>query len=318
VTPNVSAVDVWVVVVSWNGAKLLPACLDALDRQTVPARVVVVDNASDDPTHEVVARSRGVTLVPLAWNCGFAEASNVGIRRALDAGARFVALVNPDVVLEPDWIERLVAAAESHPEAGLFGGLLVFTDDPSRVNSTGLEMDVLGRVRDRDFGVDVASLARSDGPVSGATGGAVLLRAAALGRIGLLDPVYFAYYEDADLSMRARRAGVGVRYVATARARHGFGKSIGAGSARQRYLLARNHLRFVAAHLPVWRALPIVLAVPALRAVVKAPLELVRGRPAHALAQLRASSDGLVAGVAALAARLARGSRSDRSPSAAR
>jgi GT2 family glycosyltransferase len=297
---------VWIVVVSWNGGALLPACLGALERQTLPVRVVVVDNASGDRTREVVAAAPGVTSIPLGHNAGFAEASNVGIRHALGRGARFVGLVNPDVVVAPDWVERLVAAADVHPDAGLFGGLLVFEDDPTRVNSTGLVMDAIGRVFDRDFGTAVATLQRADGPALGVTFGAVLLRADTLRRIGLLDPAYFAYYEDADLSLRARQAGIGSLYVAAARARHGFGRSIGAGSPRQRYLLARNHLRLVGSHLPLWRALPVILAVPALRAIVMVPFEVMRGRPAFARAQLQAAMHGVALALDALLRRMDR------------
>ncbi|WP_242344539.1 glycosyltransferase family 2 protein [Anaeromyxobacter terrae] len=297
--------DTWAVVVNWNGAHLLGACLDALARQSHPVTVVVVDNGSTDDSEKVVTRRPGVHWCAVGENLGFARGSNVGIRRALDAGARFVALVNTDVVVEPDWIERLVAGAEAHPEAGIFGGLLLFADDPGRVNSTGLVMDAVGRVRDRDFGVELARLAREDGPTLGVTGGAVLLRADTLRRVGLLDPAYFAYYEDADLCARARRAGIGCRYVAAARARHGFGSTIGAGSPRQRYLLARNHLRFVATHLPLWKAVPVVAALVLLRLGVMAPRELVLGRTALARSHVRGALDGASLSARPLLERLA-------------
>lgn len=306
IVPDAPDAGVWIVVVSWNGGAQLPACLDALERQTLPVRVVVVDNASRDATRDVVERARGVTLIPLARNAGFAEASNIGIRHALAQGARFVGLVNPDVVVAPDWVELLVSAADAHPDAGLFGGLLVFEDDPTRVNSTGLVMDAIGRVFDRDFGAPVATLDRADGPALGVTGGAVLLRADTLRRVGLLDPTYFAYYEDADLSLRAQRAGIGAMYTGAARAQHGFGRSVGPGSPRQRYLLARNHLRLVGSHLPLWRALPLVLALPALRAAVMAPIQLLRGRPDHARAQLHAAVHGIALAADALLQRLDR------------
>ena len=298
--------DAWVVVVNWNGAHLLGACLDALARQSHPVHVIVVDNGSTDSSEKVVTERPGVDWCAVGENLGFAKGSNVGIRRALDGGARYVALVNTDVVVEPEWVERLVADAEAHPEAGIFGGLLVFADDPGRVNSTGLVMDAFGRVRDRDFGVEVARLAREDGPALGITGGAVLLRAAALRQVGLLDPAYFAYYEDADLCARARRAGIGCRYAAGARAKHGFGSTVGLGSPRQRYLLARNHLRFVATHLPLWKAIPMVIAVCAARIVVRAPIELARGRTGHAASQVRAAVDGAVVAAKAIFQRLFR------------
>ncbi len=296
--------DTWILVVNWNGEKLLPACLAALERLTRPAHVLVVDNGSTDGSAGAVAAFPGVEWLPLGENTGFSPANDAGFRRALAAGARYVATVNPDVRVEPGWLSLLVAAAEAHPEAGILGGLLLFGDEPERVNSTGLVLDRLWRAFDRDFGVPLAGLGTPDGPVAGVSGGAALHRAEALRRIGLYDPAYFAYYEDVDLSLRAARHGILSWYVSGARALHGYGRSFGPGSPRQRYLLARNHLRCLAAHAP----LPLVLAaLPALillRAFVRAPLELLRGRPAHAWAHFRGAWAGAAAGLSALGERL--------------
>jgi GT2 family glycosyltransferase len=293
------------VVVNWNGAHLLGPCLDALRVQTLAVQVVVVDNGSTDASAAVAAARPGVEWIPLGENTGFAAAANAGIRRALAAGARLVALVNNDVALAPDWLERLAADADFHPEAGLFNGTLLFQDDPVRVNSTGLAFDRLLRARDRDFGAP-AGRPRPDGAVPAATFGAVLLRAKALRRIGLLDPAYFAYCEDADLSLRAARAGIACRYVAAARALHGYARTSGPGSPLQRYLLARNHLVLAAAHLPAPSALVVVPALALLRAVIRAPLALFRGEPAHARAQLRAAAHGLAGAARVLARRALR------------
>jgi len=304
-TPLAVQHDTWIVVVNWNGAHLLPACLASLSRLSTPAKVVVVDNGSKDASEKTVAAFPGVDFLPQGANLGFAAASNVGMRRALEAGARFVGLVNPDVVLEPDWLRHLLAAAEAHPEAGILGGLLLFADDPARVNSTGLVLDALGRAFDRDFGRPLSELDTPDGPVAGATGGALLYRAEVLRRVGLFDPAYFAYYEDVDLSLRAAAQGFRAHYVSAARGLHGYGKSFGAGSPAQRFLLARNHMRAMATHLPVWKVLLFAPVLTLLRALVKAPLELARGRPAHAQAHLRAALAGGVAALQALSRRLA-------------
>jgi GT2 family glycosyltransferase len=296
--------DVWIAVVNWNGAALLPRCLAALTALSRPARVVVVDNGSSDRSAQVVAGFPSVEWLPLRRNAGFAAANNAALRRALTAGARWIATVNPDVEVAPDWLERLVAAGEAQPDVGLLGGTLLFADDPSRVNSTGLVLDRFGRAFDRDFGLPVAELHRPDGPVAGVTGGAALLRADALRRIGLFDPGYFAYYEDVDLSFRAAAAGVSAWYVGAAHAVHGFGKSFGVDSPQQRYLLARNHLRFAATHLSPWRAVPVAIGFTALRTLVRAPLELARGRPALALAHWRGAVGGALEAAAALGRRV--------------
>jgi GT2 family glycosyltransferase len=226
------------------------------------------------------------------------------MRRALEAGAEFVALINNDVELAPDWLRLLLEAARAHPEAALFTGTLLFRGEEV-VNSTGLTLDAFGRARDRDFRLPLAQLARADGPVAGVSGGAALLRASLLREIGLFDPAYFSYYEDVDLSLRAARAGHLCWYVRDAVARHRFGATIGPGSARQRYLLGVGHLRTVALHQPALKAAALVPLTVLYRAAVKAPLELLRRRPALAWAELRAAAAG---GVAALRA------FSDRSP----
>jgi GT2 family glycosyltransferase len=222
------------------------------------------------------------------------------MRRALDAGAEFVASVNNDVALAPGWLEALLGDAARHPEAGLWNGLLLFAGDTSRVNSTGIVFDRWLRAFDRDFGRPLAEVSRPDGPIPAATGGALLLRAEALRRAGLFDPGFFAYYEDADLSLRAAEAGIGCRYVAAARAEHRYGATLGSAAPRRRFLLARNHLRFAAAHLPLGRALGVVPCAAAARAVFQAPLELFRGRPRLAWAHLAGAAAGLAWGTAAL------------------
>jgi GT2 family glycosyltransferase len=304
--------ETWIVVVNWNGADLLPDCLRGLGRLAGRAHVLVVDNGSSDASAEVVARFPGVEWLPLCENRGYAEANNVGIRRALARGARWVAIVNTDVVPEPTWLERLLEVGEAHPEVGILGGLLLFAENPAMVNSTGLVLDRFGRAFDRDFGRLLAELRTPDGPAQGISAGAALFRAEALRRVGLFDPAYFAYYEDVDLSLRARALGVVAWYVSSARALHGYGKSFGSGSPRQRFLLARNHMRAMATHLPfAWAAL-LAPALTLYRAAVKAPLELLRGRPALAWAHLRAAGAGAVAAAQALARRL-RG-QADRPP----
>ena len=294
---------------NWNGARLLPGCLGSLTNLARPTHVVVVDNGSSDGSAEVVSAFRGVEWLSLGRNIGFAGANNVGIRRALAAGASWVGVVNTDVQLEPGWLDELIAAGESHLDVGILGGLLLFADDPDRVNSTGLTLDRFGRARDRDFREPLATLTTRDGPVVGMTGGAVLFRADSLRRIGLFDPAYFAYYEDVDLSLRAAASGIRAWYVSSARGLHGYGKSFGADSPRQRYLLARNHMRAMATHLPLPWAIALAPLFSFSRAALKAPLELARGKPAHASAHLRAAGAGALAALQVLERRFRRDTR---------
>jgi len=297
--------SVHAIVVTYRGASWISTCLRALETQTARARVeiVVVDNGSADATATLLGRDfPGVTALRLPRNEGYGRANNVALRRALGAGADFVALVNDDVEVEPGWLQALLDAAAAHPEAGLFCGTLLFRDD-ERVNSTGIEIDAWGRARDRDFGVPRDRVRRADGPVTAVTGGAALVRCELLRRVGVFDPAYFAYYEDVDLSLRAARNGSICWYVPGALARHRFGATVGSGSPLQRFLLGRGHLLTLALHGRPLRAAALVPLTAAYRVAVKVPLELFRGRPALAFAELRAAIAGSAAALAALPAR---------------
>lgn len=301
------AAKVHAVVVTWEGAHLIGDCLRSLAAQDLggSARlaITVVDNGSTDGTAELIAREfPRARLIARSDNAGFGRATNEGLARALDEGADYALLVNNDVELEPGFARALVTAAEAHPEAGLFAGTLLFRGE-ERVNSTGLVIDALGRARDRDFGLPRAQLSRPDGPVEGVSGGAALLRCAMLRTIGCFDAGYFAYYEDVDLSLRAARAGFRSWYVASAVARHRYSATIGDGSPRKRFLLGRGHLRTLAKHQPPLRALALVPLTVGYRLLAKAPLELLRGKPALAAAEARASVAGLWSALGALAAR---------------
>jgi GT2 family glycosyltransferase len=99
---------VTVVVVTWDGAHLLPACLDALMTQTVAGRtrVVVVDNASTDSTADVLARYPEIDVLRTPRNLGFAGGANVGLS---EVQTPYAAVLNNDARPEPDWLENLLA-----------------------------------------------------------------------------------------------------------------------------------------------------------------------------------------------------------------
>src|SRR5947209_6563889 len=93
-----------VIVPNWNGRRWLGQCLRALSEQTSPpAEVIVVDNGSSDASLELVDGLRDARIIRLHRNTGFANAVNVGIDAAQSDA---VALLNTDVILEPDWIAR--------------------------------------------------------------------------------------------------------------------------------------------------------------------------------------------------------------------
>src|SRR5215213_10108048 len=106
---------VTVVVVSWQGRHLIGSCLESLRRQTLPHRVLVVDNGSTDGTAEFLAAEHPeVTALATGDNLGFAGGVAAGLQAV---GTPYVALLNNDAEAEPGWLAALVSSLEAHPEA---------------------------------------------------------------------------------------------------------------------------------------------------------------------------------------------------------
>lgn len=239
-----------VVIPNWNGREWLRGCLDSVAAQTLPpSEVIVVDNGSTDGSLELLSdRAPAVRTIELGRNTGFAFAVNRGLEAA---GAELVALVNNDVVLEPDWLERMVAALNAHPEAASVASKMVDLQDPGILYDAGdfLRRDGLCEQRGR-FERDDGSFDRP-GEAFSACAGAGLYRRDAVLAAGGFDERYFAYIEDVDLGLRLRLRGWTCRYEPAAVARHAGG---GSSEQLERPLLAwveRNTLLLVARWFPL-------------------------------------------------------------------
>lgn len=215
----------FVVIPNWNGIDLIRECLQALERQTLAHTVIVVDNGSVDGSNVVVREEfPGVQLLEFSDNAGFAGGVNRGIRPALEQGAEYIVLLNNDAVAEARWLEELVAVAEADARIGAVAAKIV-TQDGKRIDSTGDFYSTWGFPYPRGRGeVDAGQYDGEDmRTVFAASGGASLYRAGMLREVGLFDERFFAYFEDVDLSFRARLDGWEVRYAPKAVVRHHIG-----------------------------------------------------------------------------------------------
>lgn len=223
-----------VVIPTLDARDLLADALESLARQTVPAPVVVVDNASRDGTAELVAeRFPDVRLVRAPENLGFGRAVNLGAR---EADGEVVILLNNDVVCEPELVERLCAPF-ADPAVGMAAGVLLQASTPDRIDSAGIEVDPTLRAYDYLWNRPVDALEHAADPL-GPCGGAAAFRLSAFREAGGFDEAFFAYWEDVDLALRLRLAGWRCVLVPGARALHRHGATTGASSPLARRLEA--------------------------------------------------------------------------------
>ena len=231
-----------VVVVTWRGRDLVGGCLDALAAQTVPHRVLVVDNASTDGAAAVLA-ARGAITLRLRRNAGYAGALAAALPMV---GTPYLAWLNDDAVPEPGWLAALESTLDGRPELAAAGSVL-YGGGPVQpagvrpaggrsawVRSAGVRLTPLG------YGADL--LDPDPGAMFGFCGGAALLRTGVLRAAGGVPAGFFCYYEDTDVSWRLRLAGHDIALVPAARAWHGHGASSGHGSRRFHRWNERNRL----------------------------------------------------------------------------
>ncbi|HEY9786896.1 MAG TPA: glycosyltransferase family 2 protein [Candidatus Obscuribacterales bacterium] len=251
-----------IVIPNWNGKRFLAGCLDSLSKQTYPhIEVLIVDNGSKDGSVDFLKENYPhVKLVTFDHNTGFSYAVNAGIKAS---SGEFVALLNNDTVVDPNWVAELVRAMHEHPEAGSAGCKMLAYDDHSLLDGAGdgyRRGGLPGRIGHKERDTGRFNRRRY---LLGACGGAALYRRSLFVDIGLFDEDYFAYLEDVDLGLRAQSAGYKCIYVPTAIVYH-----LGCGTTGSGYsplvvrLSAKNNWNTIVKNIPLpllWKFLPHIL-----------------------------------------------------------
>ena len=241
------------IVLNWNNAADTLACVASLRASNDPRlSVIIVDNASTDSSWEKLQQvvSTDVTLIQSGANLGYAGGNNVGIREALGYQADFIWILNPDTVVHPLCLDELLKAAEKHPRAGIFVPKILFKDRPHTIWYAGGDYDSMrAQTNHWGFGAqDDGRFDRTSCNVTFATGCSLFVRREVFERIGLLEELYFLYWEDTQFSRRALRAGHEICYVPTARVWHELMASSGQHDGRSPtydYYNLRNRLWYL-------------------------------------------------------------------------
>jgi GT2 family glycosyltransferase len=296
--------QVTIVVLNWSRAADTVACLESLGAADLQgASVLVVDNGSRDGSVAILrARFPDLQVIALPENRGYAGGNNVGIQAALDAGAGAVLLLNNDTRVAPDFLPPLLEALNSSPLCAAVASAVIRADRPDMHDVAYSEVRFHERNVVQLRGVNVPVFGNFDRrcEVEVVVGCCALFRSEALRTVGVFDEAYFAYHEDVDWCLRARKAGWKLFYEPYARVYHQASASTARLHARpapppplpweprlpneepppwnpvRAYLGARNTVRLLRTY-----ATPLDLKVFARRVFQSAPLEftaLVLGR----------------------------------------
>ncbi len=206
-----------VISVNYRNAADTAVCLASLRRSMTPLYIVVVDNSPNDPDlAPLQAAYPEVKFLSAPENLGFGRGSNLGIRWALEhTNCEFVFIFNNDAAIQEDTVRQLERSMVLHPEAGILVPRIVYLDRPDVLWYGGGDVDWRrgSAVVPGFYGDANAALALTAREVMFATGCALFIRRSVLEDIGGFDPRFFMYEEDVELCLRAREAGIRIRYV---------------------------------------------------------------------------------------------------------
>jgi GT2 family glycosyltransferase len=213
-----------IVILCWNDLKVIQDCLRSLYASTreTAFEVIVSDNGSTDGSIEYIRENHpDVRVIENGRNLRFAKANNIGINASR---GQYVLILNPDTIVNDGTLDRMVAFADAHPDAGAFGCRVLNADGSYQESARpfrsvrGEWITALGLRRlsylsswfeaDRYIGWE----GTSEREVDWISGCFMLVRADALARIGGFDDQFFYYFEDMDLCRRIRQAGHSIIY----------------------------------------------------------------------------------------------------------
>ena len=232
----------------WNGREMLERLIASLTAQTRPAaELLVVDNGSTDGAPDL-AKALGARIISMGRNAGFSAAVNRGIR---ESSGEWIAVLNSDLELAPDYFEKLARA-----DAWFATGKILAAGSPNRIDGT-FDAVCRGGAAWR-VGSD-----RADGPLFSATQRipsapwtAALFRAELFQRVGYLDESFESYLEDVDFGLRCATCGFDGVYEPAAIAWHHGSATLGRWHPETVRRIARNQLFLLARHYPpslLWR-----------------------------------------------------------------
>ncbi len=281
-----------VIVVNHNAGPHLLRCVESLAAQAMADfEAIVVDNESTDgsfaPARDRVVGDTRFTFVASGRNLGFAAGNNAAATRAR---APWIATLNPDAFARPDWLERLLAAAERYPNANMFGSTQVDAADPNRLDGCGDAYFACGIPWRGGYGHSLGT-EPDDYETFGPCAAAALYKAADFRALGGFDESYFCYGEDGDLAFRMRLAGGHCIQVRGAVVEH-IGGGSGGGRAFALYHGTRNLVWTFAKNMPaplLWPMIGPHLGVLALLCIKSA----LRGAAGTTLRAMRDAMIGL-------------------------
>ena len=226
-----------IVVLNYNAGKLLLNCIESIKKSSYQnIEILVVDNISSDNSQiECKKEFPDIKLIQNNENLGYCGGNNVGIKKA---EGEFIIILNPDTIVETNWIDELLNAQKEFGD-GLYQPKILSLNEENTIQSTGNMLHIFGFGFARDKGNKVIERKEEIEKVGYASGTCLFTTRKVLDKIGLLDEFLFLYHDDLDLGWRGAQIGINSFYVPKSKIYHVESYSL-KWSSKKFYWLERN------------------------------------------------------------------------------
>lgn len=195
-----------IIILNYNAGELLTNCIQSIIESTYSNyEIILVDNNSTDQSHlNCKTKFKQIKLIENKKNYGYCEGNNIGIRQAV---GEFIIILNPDTVVDKNWLNFLIQAYDEMGE-GLYQPKILSLYEKNILQSTGNFIQLFGFGYARDKGKTNSDERNVIEKVGFASGTCLFTSKLVLDKIGLLDPFIFLYLDDLDLGWRAKQLGI--------------------------------------------------------------------------------------------------------------
>lgn len=199
-----------IVVLSWNTAKETKICLESLRNITYKNReIIVIDNGSTDGSKEYLAKQKDIVYVDLQENTGFTGGQ---IEAYKHSKGDYIALVNSDAVVAPNWIEEALSVFEKDKKVAAVGGRAYMWNEEHKAYDTQNPFYSYQIIDPNHGYAETVMVGDEVVEVNSISGAGVMISRKAIEKVGYFDDLFFAYYEETDLFARMKRAGYKIIY----------------------------------------------------------------------------------------------------------
>lgn len=239
---------VFIIILNFNSFEDTKECLISLQEIDYSNyEIVVVDNSSTDSSYEKLKKEFcEYNIIKCNENLGYANGNNIGIKYALEKGADYVCILNNDVVVENNFLTKIIKIMEESKDIGLAGPCICNYEDKNIIQAMGANINLYsGLTQGKYKGYRYNDIPHRDALVDYLGGACFVCRKEVFEKIGLIPENYFLFFEETEFCYKAGKKGYKLLCVYESKIYHKGSSTISKYNGLSYYFLNRNRVVFI-------------------------------------------------------------------------